>query len=208
MNEHVFTTIGASNHSKAERAKYDYYATEPKAVEMLTEIETLNDTILEPCCGEGHISKVLAAKGHKVYSSDLIERGFGFGGRNLNNYYLTKNNELVYRTGKKELDCLKGKYDIVTNPPYKYANEFTEKMLEILPIGCKLVQFLKLTFLESKARKELFKKYPLKTLHVSSSRLITVRNGDFINNTARAIAYGWFVWEKGYTGEATIKWFN
>ena len=34
----AFVTIGASNHSKEERAEHDYYATEPKAIELLYRI--------------------------------------------------------------------------------------------------------------------------------------------------------------------------
>lgn len=202
-NSHVFTTIGASNHSKGERQAHDYYATEPKAVQMLMEIEDIRPIVLEPCVGGGHIAEELKAKGHKVISSDLIDRGYGIGNRDIFNYH-NKNGKLYY---KDEL-IIDGDFDIVTNPPYKYANVMTEYMLNLLNDNCKLIQFLKLTFLESKARKELFKQYPLKTLHVSSSRLITCKNGDFEKYTSRAIAYAWYVWQKGYKGEPTIKWFN
>jgi len=33
-------------------------------------------------------------------------------------------------------------------------------------------------------------------------------NGDFDNNTGGAMAYCWFVWQKGFKGQTTIKWFN
>ena len=33
-------------------------------------------------------------------------------------------------------------------------------------------------------------------------------NGDFKTFTSSAVAYAWFVWEKGYTGETGIKWIN
>ena len=36
----VYGTLGASNHSEKEREENDYYATSPKAVEMLLEQET------------------------------------------------------------------------------------------------------------------------------------------------------------------------
>lgn len=88
MNNHVYTSIGASNHSEGEREPNDYYATEPRAVELLTEIEDIKKVVFEPCCGEGHISKVLWNKGHLVYSSDLINRGFGVPERDLMNYKL------------------------------------------------------------------------------------------------------------------------
>ena len=54
----VFKTLGASNHTDHERAHGDYYATEPKATEWLLKLEKFNGPILEPSCGEGHISKV------------------------------------------------------------------------------------------------------------------------------------------------------
>lgn len=66
--------------------------------------------------------------------------------------------------------------------------------------------FLKLTFMESKSRKELFEKYPFKTLYVFSSRKNCAKNGDFIKNPSSAVAYGWFIWEKGFKGDPIIKW--
>ncbi len=68
--------------------------------------------------------------------------------------------------------------------------------------------FLKVLFLEGKARKELFNKYPPKTVYISSSRINCAKNGDFDTYTSSAIAYAWFIWEKGYCGETIIKWTN
>ena len=73
----VFTTLGSSNHVPEERKAFDYYATDPKAVEMLLELEQFSPVIWEPACGEGHISKVLQAHGYQVISTDLVYRGFG-----------------------------------------------------------------------------------------------------------------------------------
>lgn len=71
--------------------------------------------------------------------------------------------------------------------------------------------FLKLTFLEGKARKKLFTKYPPKVIYVSSSRLQCAKNGDFDKygkGVGTAVAYAWYVWQKGYTGDTIIKWIN
>ena len=73
----VFSTLGASSHGKEEREKEDYYATDPHAVECLLELEDFSNPILEPACGEGHISKVLVNKGLEVKSIDKIDRGYG-----------------------------------------------------------------------------------------------------------------------------------
>ena len=76
----TFVTLGASNHTDHERAEYDYYATEPKAITYLLEVEEFKGSIWENACGEGHISKELIKNGYDVVSTDLIDRGYGIGG--------------------------------------------------------------------------------------------------------------------------------
>lgn len=186
----VFKTLGASNHTDHERQHEDYYATEPAATEWLCKLEQFYGAILEPSCGEGHISEVLKAHGYDVTSRDLVDRGYGEVADFL------------------AIDNLAWYGNIVTNPPYKYAQEFVEKALQIIPDGRKVAMFLKLTFLEGKARKHLFKTTPPIRVWVSSSRLKCAMNGDFDQVGSSAAAYAWFVWEKGYQGETTIKWFN
>lgn len=73
----VFKTLGASNHTNADRQREDYYATEPKATEWLCKLERFEGRILEPSCGEGHMSRVLEAAGYEVVSRDLVDRGYG-----------------------------------------------------------------------------------------------------------------------------------
>lgn len=138
----VFKTIGANGHSNQPRQKEDYYATEPKATEWLCKLERFTTNIWEPACGEGHISEVLKSNGYNVRSSDLINRGYG----DVADFLAMDN---VYWHG-----------DIVTNPPYKYAQEFVEKALQIIDNGNKVAMFLKLTFLEGKGRKPLFNNTP------------------------------------------------
>ena len=188
----VFKTIGSSNHTPDERAAHDYYATDPQAVEMLLALETFSPLIWEPACGEGHISKVLAAHGHEVISTDLIYRGFG---------------------DPEPMDFLIETFpdfegDIITNPPYSAGLEFVERALETVRPGGKVAMFLKVQFLEGKRRGELFAKTPPKTVYISRSRLACYKNGDLSTNPESAIAYAWYVWEKGFTGDPVIKWFN
>lgn len=98
--------------------------------------------------------------------------------------------------------------DIITNPPYKYAREFVEHALEIIPDGRKVAMFLKIQFLETKGRRELFEKYPPKTVYVASGRLACAKNGEFGRYSRRAMCYAWYVWEKGYHGDTVLKWIN
>ena len=69
--------MGASNHSDKDRQQHDYYATEPRAMELLLAEEHFAPVIWECACGEGHLSRVLEQHGFEVISTDLIYRGFG-----------------------------------------------------------------------------------------------------------------------------------
>lgn len=186
----TFKTIGASNHTGHERGDCDYYATEPIAVDWLCKLEHFTSPILEPACGEGHISKRLIAHGYEVVSRDIVDRGFG-----EVKDFLFFNNE-------------KWKGDIITNPPYALAQEFVEQALDMISQGRKVAMFLKLTFLEGQSRATLFKKAPPIRIWVSRSRLKCAINGDFESIGSSATAYAWFVWEKGFKGHPEIRWFN
>ena len=194
----IYKTLGASNHTTKERETNDYYATEPKAIELLLELEQFSPYIWECACGEGHLSKVLEEHGYNVLSTDLIDRGYGTGYVDFL--------EVTREDIKADVPR-----DIITNPPYKYAKEFVEHALDISMDGTKVAMFLKVQFLEGKARKKLFEKHPPKTIYVASSRLLCAKNGEFQkmrDGGGSAVAYAWFVWEKGYRGDTVIKWFN
>lgn len=192
----MFVCNGASNHSKEERQAEDYYATEPKAVEILLENEEFSNYVWECACGEGHISEVLKKHGYKVKSSDLIDRGYQ--GTEVADFLKIQKADIKNDFSR----------DIITNPPYKYAKEFAEHALEISMDSAKVAMFLKLTFLEGQARKALFKKYPPKKIYVFSGRVKCAKNGDFENIGSSAVAYAWFIWEKGFCGDPVIKWIN
>lgn len=183
----IFSTLGASSHADHERQTDDYYATEPIAVEHLMQLECFAPDIWEPACGEGHISRVLQQHGYRVRSSDIVDRGFGEVGDFL-----------------RSTEPWNG--DIVTNPPYKYAQEFVEHALALIPDGHKVAMFLKLQFLEGKQRRRMYQITPPQRVYVSSSRLRCGMNGHFEGTSA--VAYAWFVWVKGYKGDPVIKWFN
>lgn len=185
----VFKIIGASNHCREARADDDFYATPPSAVEMLLDIEKFNHAILEPSCGAGHIAKVLVDHGYDVEARDLVYRGYGRGGCD---FLATDNRQW---SG-----------DIVMNPPYDLAAEFVAKALSIVKDGAKIAAFLKLTFAEGKKRRELFDKCPPVRCWVSTSRLSCGKNG--VEWSPSAVCYAWWIWEKGFKGSTSLKWFN
>jgi hypothetical protein len=180
---------GASGHSLNDREAHDYYATEPKAIHLLLQEETFSN-VWEVSCGGGHLAEVLKEKGILGKATDLIDRGYGEG--NVD-FLLTQ-------------ESWDG--DIITNPPYKYAQQFIERAIETVNNGRKVAMFLRIQFLEGKSRGKMFVKYPPKCIYVSRTRLKCALGGDFNAMTGSATCYAWFVWEKGYSGDTVIKWIN
>lgn len=182
-------TLGSTSITKADREENDFYATEPKAVELLLAEETFANNILEPCCGKKHITNVLEQAEYTVKSSDLIDRGVG---ADVQDFF-----KITDWDG-----------DIISNPPYKNALDFVKHSLDIVKEGSKVAMFLKILFLEGKTRKEFFLENPPKVIYVASGRLNCAKNGDFDKYTTGAVCYAWFVWEKGFTGEPVVRWIN
>ena len=190
----TYAILGASNHSETERAENDFYATDPKTLEIFLKALKrdnlqLHNHIWECACGKGHLSKVLETEGYDVWSTDLIDRGYGTG-----------NTDFL----KSIPDEWSG--DILTNPPYKYAKEFVEKAIEIIRTGAYVIMLLKIQFLEGKDRRKLFDKFPPKYVYVNSARQLCYLNGDMSNKMSSATCYCWFIWQKGFTGEPIIRW--
>lgn len=203
----TFATLGASNHTDHERAEYDYYATEPKAIDFLLEVEKFDGTIWENAAGEGHLSKRMIEHGLNVISTDLIYRNYGTG------------NIDFFKCAETLED------NIITNPPYSFAQEWVEHSLELLHNGKKLALFLPIQFLESNSRKELFDRTPPVRIHVFSNRILCGLNGDFTakdkegnivyskdgipKRMSSAKCYAWFVWEvENYSNKPVIDWIN
>lgn len=186
----AIVTNGGRNFTVTSRAEYDYYATDPNAIDSLLEYEQFSNEVWEPACGGLHISNRLTEYGYTVLCTDIVQR--------------VPNIKVLDFLGYEPQT--KNTKDIITNPPYKQAKEFVEHALEISRGGVRVAMFLKLTFLESKSRYSFFKKYPPKCLYVFSGRMGCALNGDFESQSQSAIAYAWYIWQVGYKGYPIIKW--
>lgn len=188
----IYKTLGASNHTDKERQKEDFYATDSIAIDKLLSVEKPNNNIWECACGRGDLSVRLEQFGYSVYSTDIVDRGYGQGGIDF----------------LRQTSPWQG--DILTNPPYKYAKEFVLQALKLIQHERKVYMFLKLTFLEGIARhRDLFSKYPPKTIYVFSQRILCAKNGQFEEMKkagGSAVAYAWYVWEKGFDGKPVVRW--
>lgn len=180
-------SIVGSSRNNGDRQVDDFYPTPAYATEALLNKEVFEGNIWECACGEGDMSKVFLANGYTVYSSDLVNRGYG----------------------ESDIDFLKYEGEnfdnIITNPPYKHALEFVLQAKKYA--SRKVAMFLKTVFLESESRYEMFhdKEFPLKTVYQFSKRVTLYKDGVKMKNSGM-ISYAWFVWERGYVGQPTLKW--
>jgi len=170
------------------RVENDFYATHPDSTRALLAVEEIIYPVLEPACGEGHISKLLKS----CKSTDLICRGYGDGGVD----FLKENDFGDFPT-------------VITNPPFNLFQEFVEKALKVATH--KVIMFGKLQALEGQKRATFLQTTPLRTVYVFKKRQQPMRNGkpnDEITGKkmSNTMAFAWFVWEKGYEGKPQIEW--
>ena len=95
--------------------------------------------------------------------------------------------------------------NIVTNPPYKLANDFAAQAVA-LTTG-KVAMLLRLVWLEGRARRHLFETTPLARVWVFSARLPRMHRGDYDGpKSSSTIAFAWFVWDHTHQGRPEIGW--
>jgi len=195
MNDHSISTdtrqpkkISSRNlaGSSEGRPEADFYPTPSSAVEALLSKETFVGSIWENSCGDGAICRALEAAGYRdIIATDLIDRGYGEVGHDFLTSSYTADN-------------------VVMNPPFSLAQQFVE--LSLARTTGKVAMLGKLVFLEGQKRKPFFESTPLKTVYVFSKRVNFYRNGERGSYSTSTMAFAWFVWEHGYSGEPTISW--
>jgi hypothetical protein len=170
---------------RSARDRDDFTPTPPDGTRRLLAVERFEGTIWECACGEGHMARELAAAGYDdVMATDLIDRGFGQGRVDfLLDFQTTADN-------------------IVTNPPYKFADQFVEHALK--RTRRKVAMLLRLGWLTAGKRRKLIESTPLARVLVFAPRLQMWRGrlpepGDGKSMVDSA----WFVWDKAHKGPWT-----
>lgn len=135
--------------------------------------------IWEPCAGGGHIVRALWDRGYdNVTYDDLHYNGVDF---------------LDLQPGDRECDW------VVTNPPYKIAEQFVRGSLLQAREG--VAMLMQTAFLESIGRGEgLFAETPPAHIILNSRRM------KLINGTSSIFNHVWLVWRTGHGGPPTFHW--
>jgi len=171
----------------------DDFPTPPWATRALIEHaisakDTLHSmTCLEPACGRGHMSVTLAEYFHEVTSSDAFDYSFG----QVQDFLKTKHRDDSFDW-------------VITNPPFKLAEEFIIRSMKIARHG--VAMLTRTVFIESVGRYErLFKRNPPSVFSQFTERVPMVK-GRIDKKASTATGYAWIVWEKDRLGSPQLGW--
>lgn len=139
------TRIGANmagGNPKRGRRKNDWYPTPPGTTRALIPVLKESNwpkSIWECACGDGRMSQELSVAGFSVVSTDIAPRMYG--------------KKLDLLTTTKPLGR-----SVVTNPPFKFADEFIVHLLGILGIEY-VALILPMQFWNAKSRVAIFNQW-------------------------------------------------
>jgi hypothetical protein len=172
----------------------DLYETPPVAVEALLRKlqatgEMLPRDLWEPACGKhGNIVDVLRRHGHRVIGSDLVDYG--------------RPDFFARRDFLLEQKAPGGCGAIITNPPFKLAEQFVAHALELCP---RVVMLLRLAFMESARRTPILEGVGLKHIFVFRKRMPMMHRAGWEGRKANSgMAFGWFCWDCRHRGATLI----
>ncbi|MCL6453571.1 MAG: hypothetical protein K6T78_08080 [Alicyclobacillus sp.] len=150
----------------AVRREHDAYQTPRWVIEaLLDKIGPLvhGKTVLEPCAGEGEIVRSLQERGALVTAFD-IQAGTDF----------------------LAVDCADKHWDwCITNPPYRYAQEFADKAMQVADA---VVMLLRLGFLAGQKRRAWWQAHKPDVVYVLS------RRPSFTGRGTDSTDYAWVLW--------------
>jgi len=161
------------------RRENDAYYSPQWAIDALLAVENFEGLTWEPAEGDGRIVAALQEAGCEVFGTDVT-------------------------TGIDFLATTREVANIVTNPPWGLRNEFIRHAKECA--SHKVALLLPLSSLSGVARRPLFEDatFPLRALYVFVRRL----NFDPNAQGSTTLTTGWFVWERGYSGEPVLRWIS
>lgn len=173
------------------RNSLDDFPTPPWATRALLDYviessDLRNMTCREPACGRGYMSETLKEYFGKVYSSDIAHYGYAEVNNFLNKHQFERTNWLI------------------TNPPYRLAEEFIIKGLKSTDNGVAVL--VRTLFLEGKGRYErLFSKHPPTTVAQFVERVPIIK-ARLDRKASSATGYAWIIWNKAKIQKTQVVW--
>lgn len=171
----------------------DLYETPPVAVQALLKVEPVPMTVWEPACGPGSIVRELRASGRAVIATDLVAYGC--------------DDSAARQDFLMERSAPSGVPAIVTNPPFKLAEEFAAHANTLVP---EVYMLLRLAFLEGLRWNDRGLADGLARVWIFAPRLPFMHRHNYEGpkNSNSGMPFAWFVWRRDHEGPAQIDWIN
>ena len=164
---HVGDTRSKKRIPDMQTGRPDDFQTPDYAVKPLLPYLQQSWHIWEPAQGEGNIVRFLCEQGYSIVGSDIL-------------------------TGTDFLTNMRDCDAIVTNPPYRYKNDFLRRCYAL---GKPFALLMPLTALESKERQSLYRTYGLELLLMDRRIHYKTPSGKVENAGSNAwFATCWFTW--------------
>ena len=174
------------------RHRLDQYATPQSALDSIFPVFFSlyrGGALLEPSCGAGNVIDYLSRAMPEAgpWLGVEVDKRFAEGWDELAGDQRIIDDFLTVDFGAKRWAF------VVGNPPYKEAEAFVRKCFELLEEETgRLLFLLRLNFLGSQKRRQLFADLPLAHVFVLSKR------PSFTNGGTDATEYAWFLWDRAH----------
>jgi hypothetical protein len=163
------------------------WATRALLEHIISESTNRSHTCLEPACNRGFMAEPLKEYFKEVTASDIHDYGYG----DLSDF-------LSHDYEPESFDW------VITNPPFKSAEEFVQEGLRVARIG--VAMLARTVFLESVGRYErLFSLRPPSVFAQFTER-VPMFKGRIDPTGSTATGYAWFVWIKGDSNAPRLAW--
>lgn len=184
-----------------DRAAHDWYVESQWCVEQLADAVDFDGHIIwDPCAGGGTIPKTFNDRGFFTYATDVVGRW-----DSLDGIHDATNEDppLFFARGIR--------LSVVTNPPFKMAEQITRRMLEIADHRVCVLQ--QLSFLSSAGRHRLFTEFPPSDVLILSRRPSMPPGAMIEEMGTKAFKGGttdfcWIVWTKPHDRETRTRWLS
>ena len=188
--------------------QFDYFGTPAWATRSLLRYLIENrpylnldlSTVIEPACGQGHMSRPLAEVFKTVISSDIQDFGYG------------EVSDFLFPSFKTKANF------IISNPPFVLADQFIQKSLDLCTVGCAFL--VRSAFAEGIKRHETLFSVTPPTFRLQFVERVVMSKGaprdpdqnywceksQKMKRPSSATSYEWMVWLKGNNAKTVADW--
>lgn len=165
----------------------DDFPTPPWATRALCELLAMHHTdigamtVWEPACNRGHMARPLAEYFGSVIASDIHDYGYA-------EHVDTR--DFLFPHDWLGIDW------IITNPPFRLAEQFIQRGLEIAYEGVAVL--VRSSFIESVGRYERLFKDNAPTIVAQFVERVPMVRGRYDPKASTATSYCWLIWIKGH----------